>query len=835
MKNFQTVANRYSIGEEIANRPNCKVYRATDTDSSAEVVVKFFSDTPADSAALREQFEAEVAALVAATTAQATTQSYLAQVLAGGVEDGVFYLVMESLSGSTLRQLLKQQDSKPLKLSEAFSIAEQLALGLQTLHNAGIYHGHLDSRAILVEQAGVKLAGYCPQAIDEARMAQTSMGAHLIDPAYIAPEQISGEAEGQKVDYRVDTYSLAVIIFEMLTGQKPFSASNPVQTAMLRLSEEAPSAAERNPELSALMDAAIRKGLSRNPADRFSKVIDLVETVSSKFSGGTARLTSTQSSPAEILKQSEQAAQPIITQTLAGGVSADRIKEMLAKVDVGAAPSDVDQESTSTLTNDTDLSRAKAIVEASNKDNINESITQTTGAEAFRIPATLMITSGRERGKKFNLDQEQMMIGADTGCQILLSGRGVPARYAIIVRRGSAYCAAALSADGLTINGESIKGSDEVELKRGDTISVGEQQLRFIEPGEVFTLKDEAVDRVLDRPKSKVNSTVKVATGVIAVLCLLVFFVYHQSNTDREATAKRKAQAELAKRKEVIAKLRLEGDAFLKEGKLIEPVGANARTRFDQILELDPDDTYAKRRVAEIADRLEEIRAKKKRYEQNAKEIERNLIDAKQYLKQKNYITPPGANAKEAYETVLRLDPDNQLAKKQLKRIDSLLRLMVGEVNELLARAKEYRAKGQIVAPREESAFGIVQQILMINPGNREASNLLLEMAAQSIYEGDVAKGKADAKAMKKGYLTAKVLGADPEYLAPRLRGLELIQKSKSDVIIYDGKDDGKEATPKSSNSSYLDSAELEKRVTALRLEGELKGVTNKGKVVEVK
>lgn len=826
MKNFDKIADRFIIGEQIANRPNCRVYAASDSaNGGQDVVVKLFSDTPADSESLQARFRSQVDELVSITA----SDPHLTQIITGGIEQDVFYLVMENVPGQTLRQKLKSLEGKPLPLSEALSIAEQLALALQALHTAGHYHGHIDSRAIIIEEAGVKLAGYCPHAIDEARMAQTSLGAHLIDPAYIAPEQISNDADGAPLDHRVDVYSLTVILFEMLTGQKPFSASNPMQTAMLRLSQKPPSATASNPELSSLADAGLQKGLSKNPAERFSNVIDLVETVSSKFTGGTARLSTpipTKEKPEPISKtQGEN----ITTQTLAGGVSADRIKEMLAKVDVTQASPTAKEE---------DATAVQSIPpqdSAPEESLSSQSITRTTGADAFRIPATLMLVSGKERGRKFELDQEQMMIGSDTGCQIQLSGRDIPARYAIVVQRDSTYSVAALSAEGLRVNGESIAGSDEVLLKRGDIISVAEQQLRFIEPGEVFTLNEEAADRVLDRPKSKVTSSVKIITGLVAVLCLLVFFVFHQSNSDREASAKRKAQAELAKRKEVIAKLRLEGDAFLKDGKLNEPVGANARTRFTQILELDPDDTYAKRRVAEIAERVKEIREKRKRYEQNAKEIERNLLEAKQYLKQKNYITPPGANAKESYETVLRLDPDNETAKKQLKRIDSLLRLMVGEVNDLLAKAKEYQAKGQIVAPREESAFGVIQRILAINPGNREALDLLLEMAAKSIYQGDVAKNRADAQSMKQGYLTAKVLGADPEYLAPRLRGLELIQKSKSDVIIYDGKEKDSESVPKSSSGSYLDSAELEKRVTALRLEGELKGITNKGNVVEVK
>ncbi|MCB0324151.1 MAG: protein kinase [Bdellovibrionales bacterium] len=834
MKTFETLANRFKIGEQLISRPTCTVYAAVDTASDNEpVVVKFFSDTPEIGDPYRKQFEDEVARLLAVTDAKPTA---LAHVRAGGVEGGVFYLVMQRLSGTTLRDTLKSLPNGRFDVAQALSITEQLAIALQTLHDAGLYHGHLDSRAIMLKDAEVKLAGYCPQAVEQSQVGRTSLGGHLIDPAYIAPEQLKGGSDGKKVDHRADIYSLSVLVFEMLTGKKPFLSSNPVQTAMQRLTENPPSAAALNPELSSLMDAALAKGMSREPADRFGRVIDLFDALASKFSGGTTRLSSDSAAATGFFQAASTDSEPRVTETVAGGMSSERIKEMLAAVNA-TAPAPAAEHSPDPEPAQPSVVETPGVGGAPQSEPPleNDGRTIIGGVDAIQIPATLMVTRGPLRGKKFTLDKEQLMVGSDAGCPIRLEGKGVPARYAIVLKRGRSYATAALSAEGLDINGNHIEHSDEIALQRGDVLSVGEYQLRFIEPGEVFTLNDESVDRVLDRPKSRVNSIVKIVTGVLALLCLMIFFVYYQSNADREAAAKQKAKSEQLKKKEVIAKLRLEGDEFLKEGKLIQPVGANARTRFQQILELDPDDTYAKRRVAEISERVDELREKRKRYEQNAKEIKRLFADAKEYLNQKNYISPPGANAKDAYESILRLDPDNKRAKKQLERIDSLLRLLVGEVNELLAKAKEYFDKGQIVSPEEGNAFSTVKQIFAINPNNKEAQELLLDMAAKSIYQGDLAKAKADAKGMKQGYLTAKVLGADPDFLAPRLRGLELIQKSTGSVIIYDGRETQDKEAPKNAEGVYLDSAEIEKRISALKLRGELKGVSDSGRVVEVK
>jgi serine/threonine protein kinase len=834
---FETVANRFKVGEQIASRPNCNVYSASDNaardSAAANVVIKFFTDTPEVSEAVERRYESEVAALIEAST---TPPSALAKIYAGGVEDGVFYLVMEALNGKTLRETLKAQEDGRFELHKAITIAEKLAAGLQLMHDSGIYHGHLDSRAILIDGDEVKLAGYCPKTVDKLRMEQTSMGRQLVDPAYIAPEQISSGGKDNSVDHRADIYSLSVIIFEMVTGKKPFPSKNPIQAAIMRLSEDPPSAAELNPELSTLMDAAIFKGLSREPEDRFQHVTELIDTLSSKFSDTTTRFPAQGRAGLKEVPVSPSQAGRMDDQTLVGAVSSDAIKGMLAKIDSeGSVASKA--EKTPALSDrpvgDSDSNDEKTATPEQAVEDEDQTIVGQAGA--VKLPASLMFVGGPERGKRVSLDQEQMIIGSDSGCQIVVSGKEVPARYAILISREDNYYLAALSADGLDIGGNHIEGNEEILLARGDTISVGKHQLRFVEPGEVFTLNEDAADRVLDRPQSKVNSIVKIATAALAVICLLVFFVYQQSNSDRSSSAKRKAQAERAKRTEVIAKLRLEGDTLFKEGKLIEPVGANARTRFDQILELDPDDTYAKRRIAEISDRLVEIREKRARFERNAKEIERLLSNAKQYLKQKSYFSPPGANAKDAYEAVLKLDPDNETAKIQLKRIDSLFQVMVGEVNALLAKAKEYGDKGQIVSPSGENAFDTLKTILAVNPDNIEAKDLLLDLAAKTIYQGDLAKSRANADRMKKAYLTAKVLGVDPEYLAPRLRGLDLIRRSSSKVIIYDGKADEKKPSTKTSSDAFLDSAEVEKRVAALKLEGELKGVSEQGRVRVVK
>lgn len=123
---------------------------------------------------------------------------------------------------------------------------------------------------------------------------------------------------------------------------------------------------------------------------------------------------------------------------------------------------------------------------------------------------------------------------------------------------------------------------------------------------------------------------------------------------------------------------------------------------------------------------------------------------------------------------------------------------------------------GQFTAPPGENAFEMFKKVKEVDPTNAEANDALLDMAAKSIFEGDQAKSRAEPKAMRESYLTAQALGVDPSYIEPRLRGAELMGRSKSAVIIYDKPNQGVGADDTSGN--YLSTSEIERRVAALAL-----------------
>jgi len=793
----KNIAGRFNIKDQLVRRPSCVVYSATDsTLGDREVAVKFFIDRPNDKQEWIDSFNVELELL------KNSSHKVLIPILDGGYADGWLYLVMELIQGPTLRDYMKDVGG-PLELEKALDILRELSDGVSEIHERQAFHGHIDSRAILFKgdpnnpRVQVRLAGYYPQVIDQIQKSMTSDGRLIVDPVYIAPEQISGQTK----DQRVDVYALSVLLFEMLTGQKPFTSSNPLQTAMMRLSQEPPSPAKLNPKLSPLVDAAILKGLAKNSADRFNSTAELVDAVS----GG-------KSIPKNPLAQELSPDRISGTETIAVSMSTDAIKQLLRVHD--------GQRSLPNASSKTD-SKSE---DAQSADSIDTQQTMIGIPTASLLPATLMVMNGEKRGEKFIIDKNQLMIGGDAGCDIWLSGKNVAARYAIIVRRDGNYYLAQLSREPLIVNDKKVESEDDILLKRGDIINVGNHRLRYIAPGEVFTLHDNVADRTIDRPASRMNLIIAATCVALVVFGGGLIYNYRSNLSSKQSQLKRAKLTQQQKREEAVAVLLKEGDEFFKAGALKEPIGVNAFERFQKVLELDSDNSFAKRRLVEIEARVTELGALAQRRKQYEQKIIQLIRDADGYFRSGQYVSPPGRNAKEVYQEVLRLDPEHQHAKAQVAEIDNLLGDMVGQVNNLLAKAQEYIDRNQYVVPRGESAYEELQKVLQIDPNNEKAKNTLIDLAAVSIFSGDRAKRGADHATMRRSYLTAQALGVDPAYIQPRLKGAELIKKSKSEVIIFDHGDKDSKNTKSENDSRYLDTAEIERRVSELALREKTEG-----------
>ncbi len=188
-------------------------------------------------------------------------------------EGDVAYIAMEFVAGSTLEQILSSKE--PLEPARLFSILRQTAAALDYAHRKGIVHRDIKPANIIVNEAGVaKIADFGIAKISTAEQL-TQAGLIVGTPNYMAPEQVQGKPD----DGFADQYSLAVMAYEMLTGDKPFVAEH-LTTLIYQIVCEPPPPAQRlNPSLGAKVEIALQKGLSKQPGARYPNCIALVDAL----------------------------------------------------------------------------------------------------------------------------------------------------------------------------------------------------------------------------------------------------------------------------------------------------------------------------------------------------------------------------------------------------------------------------------------------------------------------------------------------------------------------------------------------------------------------------
>lgn len=184
-----------------------------------------------------------------------------------GVFNGIPYFVMDHCAGGTLKRFL----GKPMPYQQAINLLIPIADALVYAHNKGVIHRDVKPSNILLSEQGVaKLADFGVAKVmeDNEMNGLTATGAAIGTPEYMAPEQ----ALGKSIDQRVDIYSLGVILYELITGLRPFQAETPMQV-VLKQSTELPSIPrEIIKNLPIEVEKLILKALAKNPNERYANM-----------------------------------------------------------------------------------------------------------------------------------------------------------------------------------------------------------------------------------------------------------------------------------------------------------------------------------------------------------------------------------------------------------------------------------------------------------------------------------------------------------------------------------------------------------------------------------
>jgi serine/threonine protein kinase len=280
------LAGKYRIEERLNAGGMGTVYRGTHVLMEKTVAVKVLRPSLAADEKIVARFsrEARAASRISHPNALSVTDF-------GEDENGIVFLVMEYLSGRTLKKVI--QEEGPLPLPRVVDITRQIADALHAAHEQGIVHRDLKSDNIMLldtmtgDHAKVLDFGIAKINEPEGNRDSGSLTApNLVigTPQYMSPEQCSQDAE---IDSRSDIYSLGVILYEMLVGHVPFSAESPTMVMLKHLQEPVPSVLDERKDLPASIGRVIARAMAKLPANRYQNVAELVEDLT--IASGTAQ------------------------------------------------------------------------------------------------------------------------------------------------------------------------------------------------------------------------------------------------------------------------------------------------------------------------------------------------------------------------------------------------------------------------------------------------------------------------------------------------------------------------------------------------------------------
>ena len=252
---------RYKIVRELGRGAMGVVYHAIDPNIGRPVAIKTiqFGPTrkPEELERMRDRLFRE------ARSAGILSHPGIVTIYDVDQQDDLAYIAMEYVDGPTLEQVLSE--SQPLSPERMFSILGQTAAALDYAHSKGIVHRDIKPANIMMTADGTcKITDFGIAKLTTSEQL-TRTGSIVGTPHYMSPEQV----QGQTVDGRSDQFSLAVIAYEMLTGEKPYTGEH-LTTVVYKIVAEEPAAPRRlNPSLSPAIEGALRKGLAKRPDNRY--------------------------------------------------------------------------------------------------------------------------------------------------------------------------------------------------------------------------------------------------------------------------------------------------------------------------------------------------------------------------------------------------------------------------------------------------------------------------------------------------------------------------------------------------------------------------------------
>ena len=259
------LGNRYEILEKIGNGGMATVYKARCNVLNRYVAVKILRDEFTTDIEFIKRFEAE------AQSAARLTHPNIVSIYDVGVDNNLYYIVMELIQGKTLKEIIVEEQG-PLPWKWSVNVAIQIASALEMAHKNNIIHRDIKPHNIIITEDGIaKVTDFgIAKAVSNSTI--TAFGTTIGSVHYFSPEH----ARGGFTDAKSDLYSLGVVMYEMVTGRVPFDADTPVSVALKHMQEEPEEPIKINPNVPVAVNKIIMKALKKDPTLRYQTSTEML-------------------------------------------------------------------------------------------------------------------------------------------------------------------------------------------------------------------------------------------------------------------------------------------------------------------------------------------------------------------------------------------------------------------------------------------------------------------------------------------------------------------------------------------------------------------------------
>ena len=278
-----TTINQYRIIDRIGEGGMGIVYLAEDTRLHRKVALKFISNLSPDSTEEIARFRREAQAAARLNHPNICTIHEL------GETDDQTYIAMEHIDGTTLKERLRAGSIPEHDIRDWL---EQIAKGLQSAHNAGVVHRDIKPANIMITGTGlIKIMDFGIAKLVESETELTQANSAIGTIAYMSPEQ----ARGEEIDQRTDIWSVGVILYELMTGQRPFNGAFREAIMYAMMHTDAVALSEINPNCSYDLEQIVARCLQRSQNDRYDSMDELLDDLQEK--GSTSGISDQLSDP----------------------------------------------------------------------------------------------------------------------------------------------------------------------------------------------------------------------------------------------------------------------------------------------------------------------------------------------------------------------------------------------------------------------------------------------------------------------------------------------------------------------------------------------------------